>query len=134
MKTLSKLLGLSFIFFSLGSFAQTAKEVRKEVDKMETQTLEHGAVPAKCGEFLAEYVKNVDELLALSQRKAKEGDTQEIKTKMKAASNRLDELSDKMKENVEVFMDTDCTNAWVNSQQKYTAYIQQNMQNFVPKE
>lgn len=68
MKLLNKLLGLSFVFFSISSFAQTGQDVRKEVDKMETANIEHGAVPAKCGEFLAEYVKNVDELLALAQR------------------------------------------------------------------
>lgn len=134
MKLFNYLIALLFSFLSFVSMAQTAEQVRKDVDKTQVTTLEHGAIPAKCGDFLAQYVKNVDELLALSQRRAKEGDTEEIKTKMKTIDSRMEELSKKMKENVEVFTDTDCSSAWINAQQKYSAYIQQNMQNFMPKE
>lgn len=132
MKLINHLLCLTLV--SSNSIAQTAEQVRKDIDKTEVTAIEHGAVPAKCGDFLAEYVKTVDELLALSQRRAKEGDKEEIKTKMKAIDVKMEALSKKMKENVEVFTDTDCSSAWINAQQKYSAYIQQNMGTFMHNE
>ncbi len=134
MKPVNHLLCLTLALVSYNSIAQTAEQVRKDIDKTEVTTIGHGAVPAKCGYFLAEYVKNVDELLALSQRRAKEGDKEEINTKMKAIDVKMEALSKKMKENAEVFTDTDCSSAWINAQQKYSAYIQQNMGTFMHSE
>lgn len=135
-------LNLVFILFSTSFFAsygqnadaeKKAKEVRKEIDNMDNK-LEHGTIGNQCNEDLEEYTKYVDLLLALSKERAQKGDSEEIKSKMEETDKKLETLSKKMKEHLHVYMQGDCAVAWANAQQKYAQYVQQNIQDFMPKD
>lgn len=132
MKLFNYLFGIAFTLLAFASAAQTADQVREDVENTDAPVIEHGAIPAKCGDYLAEYVKNVDEMLALGQKHAKEGDNKEYRAEIKAVKERMDALQKEMKGNAEVLKDPDCYKAFINAQQKYSAYIQQNMHLFMP--
>lgn len=134
MKVLNSILSVAFVSIMLTACAQTpsGNEVRKEINQMEDQT-KHGSVGKQCGEDLEEYIKHVDLVLALSKEKAQKGDSEEIRKKLKESNEKMEALGKRMKEHVHLYTEGDCLAAWTNAQQKYAQYVQENLQDFMPK-
>jgi len=132
----TKLSGIIILLFLL--LSSCGSETKTEDKANETKSLPEinadiETPGGECGEDLKVYLENLETLIAIAVEKSKNGDSENLKDQRKTIGLKLQELGKKMQANKEQFMDPECSQAWTNAQMKYSQYVQDNLDDFMPK-